>query len=238
MSINNPTFNRVVDRAYGESKISKGFYSRTIFSYTNQYSSPLELGAVDENEWTDSIDGRGLKFLSNNRPDYCHGYFEIPPYYWLPGKTIRFKGTFLVETADPETTFNMRFGLRENQNGTTEWLAIQNNDNNHIFALGNITEEFIPVSFHCLLMCGYLNYDDKIWFTANGFYRYHRFGDGQDKGTVVIQVPMWTYGVNYNGITRGLSLDFYNYDTEFAMNCFGTTAKYVQLQNLTIEELL
>lgn len=226
---NNSTFNRGNNNG-----LSQGFYSRTLFTWVISSSLPDLSGSET---WTLETDGDGLQYLVNNYPSYCHGGFSFPAYYWVAGKTIRFKGTFFVRSDDNNQQFNMRFGLKEFNNDTVEWLAIQNNDHNHIFLSGGIREYDTPVNFNCLLMCSAPDYDGT-WFTANGFYTYPLNTNQQDTNRNIAKVPVWTNGDGTNGVSKAVSTDHINYQTHLMMNCYGSNVSTIQLLNLTIEELL
>lgn len=226
----NTTFNR--GNANG---ISPGFYSRTLFTWTNQTEG---YDLASQSEWISNDNGDGLQLLVDNKSEYCHGGFTFPPNYWISGKTIRFRGTFGANSDDTNQIFNMRFGLKEAGGPTTVWLAAQNNFNDHTFATGEQTNEFLPINFQCLLMHSIPNFEGFPWFTANGFYKYNRVANSASTNTAAIQVPVWGYGSGPNGIAASVSTDYINNQTSLMMNCYGSTVASLQLLNLTIEELL
>jgi len=227
----NTTFNR--GNANG---ISPGFYSRTLFTWTTP-NNGVELVDTD---WTDATNGDGLDYLVVNQPNYCHGDYTFPPNYWTAGKTIRFRGTFFVASDSTNQIFNMRFGLQEYSTPTVQWLAIQNNNNNHTFAEGINTgaNVYIPISFNCLLMCSVLSADDLSWFTANGFYKYCKTPNTTSTNKQVPTVPVWGNFNGTNGVSKGTDLLFTTQQSSLMMNCYGSTVENIRLVNLTIEELL
>ena len=228
----NTTFNR--GNANG---ISPGFYSRTLFMWTN-LSEGYNLTGPEE--WREIEDGDGLARLIDSNPTYCHGGITLPPNYWTSGKTIRFRGTFGV-LSDDSQIFNMRFGLKEDSGfvANTQWLAIQNNNNNHTFARGTATEDYLPINFQCLMMCSTLDYEANAWFTANGFYKYSLDANIAIVNNNAIQVPVWrNSNTGTNGIAFAVGTNYISNETSFMMNCYNSTVADIQLLNLTIEELL
>ena len=227
---NNSTFNRGNNNG-----LSQGFYSRTLFTWVN-LSDGYNL--VSQSAWVSNNVGDGLQLLVDNKPEYCHGGFSFPAYYWVAGKTIRFKGTFFVRSTDSDQQFNMRFGLKEFNNNTVEWLAIQNNNHDHNFLSGGTRAYDTPVNFNCLLMCSAPDYDSTAWFTANGFYTYPLNTNQQDTNRNIAKVPVWTNGSGTNGVSNDVSTDYIINQTHLMMNCSGSDVSTIQLLNLTIEELL
>ena len=135
----------------------------------------------------------------------------------------------------------MRFGLKEDSGfvANIQWLAIQNNNNNHTFARGLATEDYLPINFQCLMMCSTLNYDDDAWFTANGFYKYSLDANIAIVNNNAIQVPVWrNSNTGTNGIAFAVGTNYISNETSFMMNCYNSTVADIQLLNLTIEELL
>jgi hypothetical protein len=227
---NNSTFNRGNNNG-----LSQGFYSRTLFTWVIPSSLPDLSGSET---WTLETNGDGLQYLVNNYPSYCHGGFSFPAYYWVAGKTIRFKGTFFVRSTIANQRFNMRFGLKEFNGNAVEWLAIQNNNNDHTFLSGGTRAYDTPVNFNCLLMCSNLDSDGSAWFTANGFYTYPLNTNQQDPNRNIAKVPVWTNGSGTNGVSNDVATDYINYQTHLMMNCYNSDVLSIQLLNLTIEELL
>jgi hypothetical protein len=229
----NTTFNRG-----NNNSVSYGFYSRTLFTWTN-LSDGYNLSS--QSEWISNDNGNGLQLLIDNKPEYCHGDITLPPNYWTSGKTIRFRGTFGANSDDENQIFNMRFGLQETSGPITQWFAIQNNDNNHIFALStNTGGAFLPINFQCLMMCCTRDHDGDPWFTANGFYKYNQVASNSSDNRNSIEVPVWDIGAggSPNGVASAAGSSFISNQTKFTMNCYGSTVSSIQLLNLTIEELL
>jgi hypothetical protein len=225
------TFNRA-----NSNGVSPGFYSRTLFTWV----TPSDGYELKDTVWTDTLDGDGLDYLSTQKPEQCYGGYIFPPNYWTAGKTIRFRGTFFVASDDTDQIFNLRFGLQEYNTPSVQWLAIQNNDNNHIFAEGANTgaNVYIPISFNCLLMCSVLSAEDLSWFTANGFYKYCTTPNASSTNKSVPTVPVWGNFNGTNGVSKGVDLLFTTQQSSLMMNCYGSTVKNIRLVNLTIEELL
>jgi len=219
---------------------SKGFYSRTLFTWVVGVDG---YDLMQQSTWYDEADGDGLELLANNKPELCHPTGRRPVFprnYWTSGKTIRFRGTFLADTGVASgRSFNLRFGIKDREQDLVEWLAIQNNDNNHTFYDGQSTSsEYIPVNFHCLLMCGIPNDSNSAWFTTNGFYKYNLDSNSSTGNEAVVQVPVWLdSGQGSNGVSKGISTGYTEYETVLMMNCYNSTLDRLQLVYLTIEEL-
>jgi hypothetical protein len=215
---NNPTFNKSKN-----GRISKGYYSRVLFSYC-PYSNPPNIG--QNNSWTNTENFNGLDNLSRSYPEYSHGNIILPANYWESGKTLRIKGTLWGKAK----SLNMRFGIYDEYNNDTYWLAIQNNDHIHNFSNG--LEEIVPVEFEVHLQC---QDSSNGTFSAQGLYQYN--GNlpsvAAQGGTVLnyyIYVPMW------KGTQIASTLGITSYQTSPTFNLYGTDGE-VYLSRLTIEEL-
>lgn len=235
---NNPTFNKS-----NESGVSPGYYSRVIFSYTTEENDANNL--MNETDW---VDGDGIQQLIANYPTRCHGSNTLPVRYWKSGKNIRLRGTFFVSSDSGGAYFNMKFGVYEDTSATTEWLAIQNNGDNHIFNNGYSTvcgiaaAEYISVTFGCDISCGTPDNNDSnlMFMTTNGFYRYNWMDPCSPSYTnaQIVYVPVWKLGYNGSQSTPStISTDYYNNPSIIMFNINYSTVYEVYLINLTIEEL-
>jgi hypothetical protein len=217
---NNPTFNKSKNGG-----ISKGYYSRVLFSYCPYVSPPNFAGGGN---WTSNADFNGLDNLLQTYPYYCHGNPTLPANYWESGKTLRIKGTLWIKKAK---ILNMRFGIYDLDNNDAYWLAIQNNNNSHNFS--NNADEIIPIEFEVHLQC---QDSSNGTFSAQGLYQYN--GDlpqvpniGGNILNVYIYVPIW------NGTKTASTLGITPYQTIPTFNFYGSTGDYLYLSRLIIEEL-
>jgi len=224
---NRPTFNRGLTNT--NELVLQGYHSRTIFSYSSENLVNLYNTDVTNESNTD-----GIQFLIDNSGtnDY-HGSHILPAYYWKPGKVLRVRGSIIASSTEGSGNFNMRFGLNAGGLLIPQWLAIQNNSNNHSFA--NNDTYSIPVDFACDIYCAYIENDETdAQFGASGYYQY-QYIDANQTGNDFRQVyvPVWddTYIVN------GLEEVYYNPSTVM-FNLLGSTiSDTTYVTQLTIEEL-
>jgi len=229
---NNTTFNR------GNSKGQiNGFYSRALFGYIVG-ENPINVGG--DNDWTTGLNFDGMDWLMTNYEELVKGSNRLPPKYWLLGKTIRVSGEAIVTGTDGagEAKFlNMRFGIKEQTTPNTTWLAVQNNENNHIFVSVNYDNlQEVPISFRCIITCPY--YDENadppnIYFMSNGYMHYDRSnwitaGPNNDR----TYVPLWK-----GNAAIPVTDTYYTSETSIMFNFYGSTVQSIFLTRLLVEEL-
>lgn len=244
---NNPTFNRRTNESViNNPNAGLGYHSRTLFTY--QAVGGINLAVTDPAEWCNSATGDGIQMFIDNSYGTIHGDAILPGKYWCPGKTIRIKGTLIARaelSADQGPAyFNLRFGLKELQNNAVTILAMQNEDNNHIFAPTPQVATVYPytsVAFCQVITCTEIDTGNAnpIKFSSYGYYEY-LWGDENTAitGLDFTYVPVW----KQTRFNLAVNSDYYNYNTRIIINGFGTTTGGVDLYEvllptLTIEEL-
>jgi hypothetical protein len=236
---NNTTFNRS-----NNSGNSSGYYSRTLFSFTHPDPDTVQNLAGG---WYSNSEFDGIADLIGNYGGYCHGSYTFPGKYWFTGKTLRVKGSCMVYSTSAEEgykVFNMRFGLKEFDGDSVITLAVQNNNNNHIFiSTSPKSLGLLPVEFQCDIKCTFLNpgADPSSVFQAQGYYIYDYIDyDGGGKGTNSKNCYIPVYLSNNNGFIETGNDAFYRYGSGIIFNFYandGTVVDEIYITNLTIEEL-
>jgi hypothetical protein len=222
---NNLTFNRGKHDG-----VAVGYHSRTVFSYAT--TEPI---STYDTTMTNDSETDGIQFLINNSSanDY-HGTHIIPAYYWRPGKTFRVSGTLIATSQDTTGSLNMRFGLIPGNSGAINWLAIQNNNNNHQFA-GIANYGPLPVDFSCDIFCSFINDNEaEAQFGAAGYYQYNYSNyNSAGNNRPQIYVPVWT-----SVFPSTLMEETYINQSTIMFNLFGSTIQNgAEITRLTIEEL-
>ncbi len=223
--LNNPTFNR------GQhNDVVVGYHSRIVFSY-----APTNPVQTYDTIMTNDSETDGIQFLINNSPaNQYHGTHIIPSYYWRPGKTFRISGTIIATSQDTAGNLNMRFGLTPGNGGVINWLAIQNNNSSHNFA---VTDNYgpLPVDFSCDIFCSLILDDESdAHFGAAGYYQYNFTNYGSSgSNRNQIYVPVWTSVYPSTGME-----ETYTNQSTIMFNLFGSTIQNgASITRLTIEEL-
>jgi hypothetical protein len=222
---NNTTFNR--SNHYG---VSVGYYSRTLFTFAH-LTGNLDGTTIE------GSGGDGIQYLIDTYPDYCHGSHSLPANYWLGGKSIRIKGSFLAMGAPEEeiganTTLNLGFGIKETTTPTTYMLAYPDPQSRMDLELDGTP--YCPVDFECTMTLTHPNTGSlSVWWTSGYFgWEKDNYNDtGENKAPRY--TPVWLK----NPYATGISTDYVTQPTKIIFNFYDSTVPYLFLRLLTIEEL-
>lgn len=225
--LNNPTFNKT-----SKGEISKGYYSRVLFTYC-PYTNSTNFAASEN--WVASENFNGVNDLLSTYPQYCHGNPSLHPGFWRSGKTIRLRGTLLANREGRARILNMRFGLFDMTNNGNTWLAIQNAGGDHYLVSGIF--DLIPIEFEVHMQ----SQDGSGLFSAQGYYK--SCGNIPDVfliGGAILDTfsytPVWSGNQYCTSITwDGISIG--NFTTMPSFNFYGSNIPNLYLSRLIIEEL-
>ena len=219
------TFNRAT-----QGGISKGYHSRVLFTYC-AFDAPDNVAGTD---WTDISYFDGIGALISAKPEYCHGNYRIPALYWVPGKTLRVRGTVWAYGDGKTQILNMRFGIINKDNSNYEFLAIQNNNNNHNFLGSGIASFGLnAVEFETHIQCADTG---DGFFSAQGYYQYNgglptATPTGGEVLNSAVYVPVW------NGTLDPFATGFTSNETAILFNFYNSALTDLYVSRLIIEEL-
>jgi hypothetical protein len=218
-----------------------GFKTRLIFTYNEEPGSAYNLTGTS---WTTNQYYDGVSDLYTLYPQSCTGRPVFPGNFWIPGKNVRVKGSFVGGNGSgpKPSALNCSLGMQF-FSGQTPILGVQydravglSGGASHRFANGQNVSNTL-VNFEMVIGYDYVQtLINKPTFFGRGFYEYsYSFNTTQDSNTEIGYVPV--YSSNY---AQGAGIFPSNLEEESTtiFNFYSSTSSVIRMKSLTIEELM